>query len=170
MAERLIACFCGCSELEINQVRKITKCNIVEFLHNAEARRLLTQYIIHELLDEEDNRTLKYLRMFESCLEFTTNPKRDERAMRACRNSLDDIEYGYPNENIERMVLAAFRTRDVDKVYESLKDLQQDLQNEIEFSEELDGMKEKLLTKIEASMREARKWHYRTYLYVFNLL
>lgn len=156
MAERLIACFCGCSELEINQVRKITKCNIVEFLTNPEARRLLSQFIIHELLDEEDNRTLKYLRMYEAALAFTSNPHRDERAIRACRNTMDDIEYGYPNEKVERLVQAAFRTRDVDKVYDSLKDLQQDLQNEIEFSDELEGMKEKLLTKIDAAKRDRK--------------
>lgn len=156
VAERLIACFCGCSELELNQVRKITKCNIVEFLTSAEARRLLSQYIIHELMDEEDNRTLKYLRMYESCIEFTTNPHRDERAMRACRNNLDEIEYGYPNEKVERLVKAAFRTRDLDKVYDSLRDLQQDLQNEIEFCDELDAMKERLLRKIDAVHRERK--------------
>lgn len=156
VAERLIACFCGCSELEVNQVRKITKCNIVEFLSQPEARRLLAQFIIHELLDEEDNLTLKYLRSYEAALEFTSNPKRDDRAMKACKNTLDEIEYGYPNEVIERLVKTAFRTKDVGKVYESLRDLQRDLQNEIEFSDELGQMKERLLTKIDAVKRDRK--------------
>lgn len=134
-------------------MKKITKCNIVEFLSNPEARRLLGQYIIHELMDEEDNQTLKYLRMYEISLEYTSNPQRDERAMRACRNNLDDIEYGYPNEKIERLVVTAFRTRSPDNVYDSLKDLQRDLRNEIEFSSELEGMKERLLKKIDAAKR-----------------
>lgn len=138
-------------------MKKITKCNIVEFLTNAEARRLLGQYIIHEMQDEEDNRTLKYLRMYEACLDYTTSPNRDERLMRACRNNLDDIEYGYPNERVERMVHAAFTTRDLDNVYDSLRDLQKDLQNEIEFSDELAAMKEKLLTKIDAATREQKR-------------
>lgn len=142
--------------MEVNQVRKITKCNIVEFLVQPEARRLLAQYIIHEMGDEEDNLTLKYLRSYEAALEFTSSPHRDERAMRSCRNNLDDNEYGYPNEKIERLVKAAFRTRDVEKVYESLRDLQQDLQNEIEFSDELSSMKERLLTKIDAANRDRK--------------
>lgn len=101
--------------------------------------------------------TLKYLRMYECCLEFTSNTHRDERAIRACRNNMDEIEYGYPNEKVESLVKAAFLTRDPDKVYDSLKDLQRDLQNEIELSSELEGVKERLLTKIDAVHRDPKR-------------
>lgn len=153
MAERLIACFCGCSELEVKQIRLLTKCNIQEFLGNPEARRLLGQYIIHELDDEEDNLTLKYLRMYETSLEYLKNPQRDERCVRVCRNNLNDVDV-YPNEKLERLVKEALRTRDPDIVYEALQELQQELQYQIEFSDELAGMKEKLLAKVDATTRK----------------
>lgn len=149
MAERLIACFCGCSELEVKQIRLLTKCNIVEFLGNPEARRLLGQYIIHELDDEEDNVTLKYLRMYETSLDYLQNPHRDERAIRVCRNNLNDVDV-YPNEKLERLVKEAFRTRETDMVYEAMQEMHRELQYQIEFSDELEGMKKKLLDKIDA--------------------
>lgn len=135
-------------------MKKITKSNIAEFLSIDEARRLLKQFIINELQDEEDNLTLKYLRMYEESVAFTTNPKRDEKALRDCERALDDIEYGYPNEPLEKMVKAAFRTRNIDKVYDSLKDLQTELQYQIELSDELEQLKEKLLAKVDVLLKD----------------
>lgn len=145
---KLVACFCGCSELEIEQVKKFTYCTTSAFLDYPEARRLLGQYIKYELDDEEDNLTLKYLRMYEVCLEFLRNPQRDQLAVCAVRQKMRDIDC-YPDEDIEQRVQTAFRTGNVDKIYDCLLLLQRKLEMEIDQSYELGGMKEKLLTKID---------------------
>lgn len=149
MAVKLIACFCGCSELEIAQVKKITNYKTIrDFLDNPEARRLLSQYIIKEMDDEEDNLTLKYLRTYEICLEFIRNPDRDQLVVCAIRQKLRAIDC-YPNEQIERQVQTAFRQGGAGEVYDVLMLLQRELELEIDGSSELRDMREKLLTKID---------------------
>lgn len=145
--EQMIACFCGCSQLTVKEVKAITMCRIHEFLADTKATGLLKRFIINELKDEEDNLTLKYMVTHEQCSQFLNTPKshKNDALMEDLESNLET----FPNERDERRLIDALEERDLYKVERALKHLIRSLEIEVESSREMQLLKERLLKKID---------------------
>lgn len=155
LKDRIVACFCGCSELTVKEVKLIVSSPIGSFLKQSQAKTLFRNFIIHELHDEEDNLILKYLVTTEHCYEFLSVPmeERDE----GCLEKYQELIETFPSYTVEKRVTEAFEDQDNPRIESELKRLIRSLEIEIESSQELKHFKEKLMQKIDRATTARKK-------------
>ncbi|XP_068157121.1 uncharacterized protein [Drosophila tropicalis] len=143
-AVRLIKCFCGCSDMTVEEVHRIyTLTNSVhETLLDAPATKLLARFM--ELQRSGDkNEAEQYLEIYEKCAEFLMEEQRT-----FTQDEVDElVDLGLPydlEQDLSRRMLSSQRT----EISLGLYRIQGKCRNEIEASNDFRDFRNAILEKM----------------------
>ncbi|XP_017470832.1 PREDICTED: uncharacterized protein LOC108362404 [Rhagoletis zephyria] len=148
VAKRLLTCFCGCSEMSEEEVRRIYRLNAQDTLNDSRAAQIFRRFLEQERCGDKSE-VENFLDIYEICGEFL----REDSLTFEQLNTLIEMELKYYLEkklNLYIMMIEEKQRQDIHihEIERDLKRIQADYRSEIEASEEYRNYKHAILNKL----------------------
>ncbi|XP_067628624.1 uncharacterized protein [Eurosta solidaginis] len=145
---QMLKCFCGCSEMTENEVRRIYRLSTKETLSDTRAAQIFRRFLEQERCDEKGEIEV-YLDIYELCSEYL---KQDYLTFDQL-NTLIDLELKYYLEKKLKLYVILLEEKqrpniNLHEIERDLKRVQDDYRSEIEASGEYRNYKHALLNKL----------------------
>ncbi|XP_053945159.1 uncharacterized protein LOC128854785 [Anastrepha ludens] len=147
-AMRLLTCFCGCSEMSEEEVRRIYRLNAQDTLNDTKAAQIFRRFLEQDRCGEKGE-IENYLDIYEMCSEYL----KEDCLTFDQLNALYEMELKYYLEkklNLYIMLLEEKQRENIHihEIERDLKRIQADYRCEIEASEEYRNYKHAILKKL----------------------
>lgn len=142
-AKRLFKCFCGCTELTEDEIKRIYRLSAQETLINKQACDLLHKFLERERSGDKSEAE-ELLDVYEKCEEMLSE---DQLLTEDDIIILSDLGLKY---NLEKDLRFQVRTGDKRNIERCLLRIQGICRNEIESSSEYKNFKEAILKKLQS--------------------
>lgn len=137
----MLKCFCGCSELTEDEVKRIHYLNVAGVLDDNKAIKILNSYL-KSINSGDDSDIVQYINIHKKVTQLIAD---------GCEITEDDIEelseMGLRYE-LERKLQTFERRNNPNEIYGCLLEIQNDCQNEIELHQHFKGFKNAMLRKL----------------------
>lgn len=139
-AQELIRCFCGCTGLTIDEVKKIARASAQQILSNDSHRTLLRNYLKTENPTglSDDSPATEMLNIYEKSLELQAQPEITE-------DDIDDFADSGLSWTMEKHLREAY-VKDTTK--DCLEEVKADYSKQIECSQEFKRFREAIARKL----------------------
>ncbi|CAD6993582.1 unnamed protein product [Ceratitis capitata] len=149
---RLLKCFCGCSEMTEEEVRRIYRLSAQDTLNDSNAAQLFRRFLEKERCDDEEGEIENKLNIYELCHKYLQQDSLTYDQL----NDLIDLGLKYPLEKIINFYITILEENERPNILgheieRDLKCIQHDYRSEIEACSEYRKYKQAILDKLKHS-------------------